>query len=298
MKEIIMCMGIDVDAVAGWIGSYGGEDSPPDIQRGAFAGEVGIPRLVRLFDKYSLPATFFAPGHSIESFPKQMEMVAKAGHEIGAHGYTHENPSALSYEQERVILEKSIELIDKLCGKRPVGYVAPWLELSVHTVELLLEHGFLYDHSQQYRDFVPFYARTRDSWEVINYSQPASTWMKPYRTGTEVDLVVIPPNWYLSDFTPMLFMKKMPNSHGWVSPRSIEQDWKDQFDWVYAEQDYGVISMNCHPDTSGRPHILAMMKRWIQYVNSHAGTKWMTFNDAAADFRRRFPFKSNSRPEV
>jgi hypothetical protein len=122
--------------------------------------------------------------------------------------------------------------------------------------------------------------------------------MKPYRTGSEVDLVVISPNWYLSDFTPMLFMKKMPNSHGWVSPRSIEQDWKDQFDWVYAEQDYGVISMNCHPDTSGRPHILAMMERWIQYVNSHVGTKWMTFNDAAADFRRRFPFKSNSRPQV
>ncbi len=33
--------GVDVDAVAGWLGSYGGEDSPDDISRGMFAGEVG-----------------------------------------------------------------------------------------------------------------------------------------------------------------------------------------------------------------------------------------------------------------
>lgn len=294
-----MCMGVDVDAVAGWIGTYGGHDSPSDIQRGAFAGEVGIPRLVRLFDRYALPATFFTPGHTIESFPTEMAMVAAAGHEIGAHGYTHENPSALTREQERAILARSIELIEKLCGERPVGYIAPWLEQSDNTIELLLEHGFQYDHTQQYRDFVPFYARTRDSWEVIDYSKPAETWMTPYRSGAEVDLVVIPPNWYLSDFTPMVFMKSMPNSHGWVSPRSIEQDWKDQFDWVYGEQDYAVIALNCHPDGSGRPHILAMLERFIQYVNSHEGVRWMNFKDTAADFRRRYPFQQRSvRPPV
>jgi hypothetical protein len=33
-KEIFATIGIDIDAVAGWIGSYGGADSPSDIQRG------------------------------------------------------------------------------------------------------------------------------------------------------------------------------------------------------------------------------------------------------------------------
>ena len=47
-KEILCAFGVDVDAVAGWLGSYGGEDSPCDISRGIFAGEVGVPRLVRL----------------------------------------------------------------------------------------------------------------------------------------------------------------------------------------------------------------------------------------------------------
>ena len=40
-KEIFCSIGVDVDAVAGWLGSYGGEDSPDDISRGMFAGEVG-----------------------------------------------------------------------------------------------------------------------------------------------------------------------------------------------------------------------------------------------------------------
>ena len=45
-KEILCGFGIDVDAVAGWLGSYGGEDLPDDISRGLFAGEVGTPRLL------------------------------------------------------------------------------------------------------------------------------------------------------------------------------------------------------------------------------------------------------------
>ena len=47
MKDIKVCYGIDVDCVAGWLGSYGGEDSPCDISRGVFAGRVGIPRFIR-----------------------------------------------------------------------------------------------------------------------------------------------------------------------------------------------------------------------------------------------------------
>ncbi len=49
-KEILCGFGVDVDAVAGWLGSYGGEDSPDDISRGLFAGEVGAPRLLKLFE--------------------------------------------------------------------------------------------------------------------------------------------------------------------------------------------------------------------------------------------------------
>jgi peptidoglycan-N-acetylglucosamine deacetylase len=81
-KQILCGFGVDIDAVAGWLGSYGGEDSPSDIQRGMFAGEVGVPRLLKLFDKFKLKASWFIPGHSIETFPDQTGMIVNAGHEI------------------------------------------------------------------------------------------------------------------------------------------------------------------------------------------------------------------------
>ena len=109
-KEIYCAFGTDVDSVAGWIGSYGGADSPSDIQRGVFATEVGVPRLLRLFKKYDLKTSFFIPGHSIETFPKEMEMIVAAGHEVGAHGYTHENPVAMTFQQEEDVLAKSVHL--------------------------------------------------------------------------------------------------------------------------------------------------------------------------------------------
>ena len=68
-KEIFCAFGVDVDAVAGWLGSYGGEDSPCDISRGLFAGEVGVPRLVKLFERLGIRTSWFIPGHSIETFP-------------------------------------------------------------------------------------------------------------------------------------------------------------------------------------------------------------------------------------
>src|SRR5437016_14677387 len=83
-KEILCGFGVDVDAVAGWLGSYGGEDSPDDISRGLFAGEVGSPRLLRLFGRLGIRTTWFIPGHSIETFPTEMKAVAEAGHETAS----------------------------------------------------------------------------------------------------------------------------------------------------------------------------------------------------------------------
>ena len=125
-KEILCAFGVDVDAVAGWLGSYGGEDSPDDISRGLFAGEVGAPRLLKLFAEQQLRTTWFIPGHSIETFPEQMKAVVEAGHEVGIHGYSHENPIAMTPAQEEAVLDRSIELVTQLAGKRPTGYVAPW----------------------------------------------------------------------------------------------------------------------------------------------------------------------------
>jgi peptidoglycan/xylan/chitin deacetylase (PgdA/CDA1 family) len=288
-KEILCSFGVDVDAVAGWLGSYGGEDSSLDISRGMFAGEVGVPRLVKLFDKYGMKTTWFVPGHSIETFPDQMKLVVDAGHEIGLHGYSHENPVSMTPQQEEDVLDKSIELVERLSGRRPRGYVAPWWELSPVTVDLLVKKGIKYDHSLMHNDFSPYYVRTGDSWTKIDYSKPASHWMKPLQRGKLTGLVEISGNWYLDDLPPMMFVKAAPNSHGFVSPRHLEDIWRDQFDWVYREMDYAAFTIAIHPDVSGRPQVLLMLERMIDYISGHTGVKWVNFEQIADDFIRRQP---------
>jgi peptidoglycan-N-acetylglucosamine deacetylase len=290
-KEILCGFGVDVDAVAGWLGSYAGEDSPDDISRGLFAGEVGSPRLLALFDRFKIKTTWFIPGHSIETFPEQMKAVANAGHEIGIHGYSHENPIAMTREQETAILDKCIELVAKLSGRRPTGYVAPWWEFSPVTNELLLERGIKYDHSLMHHDFQPYYVRVGDSWTKIDYAKHPEAWMKPLVRGRETNLIEIPASWHLDDLPPMMFIKKAPNSHGFVSPRHLEEMWRDQFDWVYREHDYAVFPMTIHPDVSGRPQVLMMLERLYTYMIRHPGVRFCTLDEMADDFARRNPRK-------
>ena len=288
-REILCAYGVDVDAVGGWLGSYGGEDSPNDISRGLYAGEVGVPRLLKLFKRFGLKTTWFIPGHSVETFPEQMRLVVEAGHEIGLHGYSHENPIAMTLEQEEAVLTHTIDLLERLAGRRPKGYVAPWWEIGPNTVTLLQQYGITYDHSMMHDDFHPYYLRVGDSWTRIDLARPAQEWMKPLVRGQETDLIEIPASWYLDDLPPMMFVKAAPNSHGFVNPRQIEQLWRDQFDWVYRECDYAVFTMTIHPDVSGRPQVLLMHERLIAYLQSHPGVRFCTFEEIAEDFRRRQP---------
>jgi len=95
----------------------------------------------------------------------------------------------------------------------------------------------------------------------------------------------------------MMFIKKAPNSHGFVNPRHLEEIWRDQFDWVYREYDYAVFPITIHPDVSGRPQVLLMLERLIEYINGHDGVRWATFEEIAADFRERYPRSGKARPE-
>jgi peptidoglycan-N-acetylglucosamine deacetylase len=242
-----------------------------------------------LFDRLQIKTTWFIPGHSMETFPEQMKAVAAAGHEIGIHGYSHENPIAMTRQQEMDVLDKSIELATRLAGKRPTGYVAPWWEFSNVTNELLIERGIRYDHSLMHHDFQPYRVRVGDSWTKIDYSKQAHEWMKPLVRGRETDLIEIPANWYLDDLPPMMFIKSAPNSHGFVNPRDIEQMWRDQFDWVYREHDYAVFPMSIHPDVSGRPQVLLMLERLYAYMKSHPGVRFVTMDEMASDFDARSP---------
>ena len=176
-----VCLSFDFDAISLWIGPYGAT-SPSMISRGEF-GAVGARRLLRLLDRFGVPATFFVTGHTADTYPEIVREIVAAGHEIGHHGYLHENPAALgSKEREREVLEMGLRALDRAAGVRPVGYRSPAWDNSPHTIELLLEAGFRYESSLMGDDFTPYWCRVGD---VIRPDGP-------YEFGPEVDLVEMP----------------------------------------------------------------------------------------------------------
>lgn len=94
--------------------------------------------MLKLFDKYNIKTTWFIPGHSLETFPDECRAIVEAGHEIGLHGYSHENPIAMTLEQQTAIMDKCYKLIMEFTGKKPRGIVAPWWESSKEGAELML----------------------------------------------------------------------------------------------------------------------------------------------------------------
>lgn len=76
--------------------------------------------------------------------PRALASLAHSASCSGLHGYSHENPTSLSPEQQKVILDKTYNQIKEFWGKPPLGSVAPWWEVSKEGGDLLLEKGIIY----------------------------------------------------------------------------------------------------------------------------------------------------------
>lgn len=76
-----------------------------------------------------------------------VKAVVDAGHEIAHHGWKHVSPSAYSREEEEAELVRANAAIKRISGQYARGYRSPSWDLSAHSVELFLKHGFTYDSS-------------------------------------------------------------------------------------------------------------------------------------------------------
>ncbi|THG99414.1 hypothetical protein EW145_g7273, partial [Phellinidium pouzarii] len=317
------------------IGRFNGnDDSPCDVSRGMYAGEVGVPRLLKLMKKYDIKATWFIPGekryrarglsdgglfyrwlgpaftdHCLETFPEQMAAVRDAGHELhvsilprfniyngtddmrmGLEDCTAIRMSLLkmSVEQQKDILDYTFDLITAFNnGIPPKGSVAPSWETSKECTNMLLDKGIEYDHSSMAHDSQAYYLRDEDYWTNIDYKAKAHAWMEPLRRGKDTGLVQIPANWYLDDYPPLIFVKSKANSHGWVNTRDVEDLWKDTFSYCYREEEDFIFPITIHPDVSGRPHVLLMLERFIEWVNTHEHVQWVPMIEMARAFRAK-----------
>jgi peptidoglycan-N-acetylglucosamine deacetylase len=144
-----VCFSFDVDADVGVHLSYpqDAHNHVHTLSLSRFGPQVGVPRLVRLFDKHQVPATFFTPGWVIERYPETVQTILHSDHELAHHGYLHHNPVGLSEAEEEDAIGRSVDIIKRVSGKKPRGYRAPSWGVSRHTMRLLAEHGVAYDSS-------------------------------------------------------------------------------------------------------------------------------------------------------
>ncbi|EXJ92799.1 hypothetical protein A1O3_01353 [Capronia epimyces CBS 606.96] len=287
VKRVLVGYGIDVDAVSGWLNTRDGSPAnPTDVSRGVFGATIGIDRLLKLWDKYGIKATWFVPAHSIESFPQQLAKVRDAGHEIGLHGYTHEFVSTLSEQQQRDVLAKSIQVVSAFTGKHPKGWTAPAWTTSRETVRLLEEFGIEYDHSFMHHDSQLYYVPDgREEWTETDVAKSAAEWMKPMTAITPSKVVEVPANWHLDDWPPFQLSLKQASTHGYIDPYVIERLWKDQFSFLYREYDTFVFPMSIHPQVSGKPQVILMHERIIEWINQHEGVEWCTMETMVKEFK-------------
>lgn len=275
-KKIAACLTFDFDAISLWLGGFHAK-SLSAISRGEF-GRVGATRLLAMLRDWKIPSTWFVPGHSAETYPEIARQIAAEGHEIGNHGYFHSHPK--SPEDEERILIRGNEVLERVTGKRPLGFRAPGAGLSLNMVSLLLKHGFLYDSSLMGDDFTPHYMRVGDQ-------TPDDA---AYQFGPPIDVVEIPFTWGLDDFPAFEYVTSRGGiQQGLSSPAAVYEIWAGDFDYLYDRVGEGVYTLTMHPQVIGRGHRLLMLEKLVEHIRSRPGVSFVTMSEVASEYRRAHP---------
>jgi peptidoglycan/xylan/chitin deacetylase (PgdA/CDA1 family) len=277
--RIQVCLSFDFDAMSLWIANFQ-TDSPNALSRGEFGGRVGAPRLLDLLRERGIRSTWFIPGHTVEAFPEVCRRIAAEGHEIGHHGYCHENPRKLDRDQEVEVIERGIRCIESTTGLRPRGYRCPSGSFTQRSIELLHQHGFLYDSSMMADDFTPYYCRVGDQ------SPPDA----PYVFGKSIDLVEIPFSWNLDDFPFFEYTASRRGiSPGLADPQRVLSVWWGEFEFLNRKLGSGVYTLTMHPQVIGRGHRLLMLEELIDRITAVDGVEFTTMGEVASEWRERNP---------
>jgi peptidoglycan-N-acetylglucosamine deacetylase len=264
-KTIAVAIGADFDAHSLWMGMFN-RTSPSYLSRGEFGAEVGVPRLLDLFRRYGVKATFFTPGHTLVTFPHRVDEIVAAGHEVAAHGCYHELVTTLPAEEERELMELALEQYGHVVGGRPRGYRSPAWDFSEVTLQLLEEFGFEWDSSLMGRDFEPYHPRpVTVNWKSANEFGPPSP------------ILEIPVSWYLDDAPPTEYIPGFGTGLG--SHELLYTRWSETFDYGRTRAPGGVLALTIHPFCIGRAHHILMLERLLEYMRSFDDAWFASMSD-------------------
>ncbi|MEM9147550.1 MAG: polysaccharide deacetylase [Pseudomonadota bacterium] len=224
-----------------------------------YGPEVAMPRLLDLYARHGLRQTFFLPSWCMERYPAVVEAVLDGGHELGHHGYLHEEPNTLSPEAERDWTARALEVIVRMTGARPKGYRAPTYQFSRVTHEILVEEGFTYDASLM-GDDVPYLLRS-DKGEVIE----------------------LPSHMALDDW-PHFQSSRDFDYRSMIKPPDMAMEvYMAEFEaiWTYGGLWIGIW----HPFLSGRLSRAVMLDRMIERMQAKGGVWFARLDEIAAHIR-------------
>ncbi|MFM7139221.1 MAG: polysaccharide deacetylase family protein, partial [Actinomycetes bacterium] len=239
----------------------------------AYGPLAGVKRILEILERTQVQSTFFVPGYTARRYPTVIKNIVAAGHEIAHHGDMHEQPAAATVEQEIQYIERGIESLQKVAGVTPIGYRAPFWELSWKTPELLVDYGFLYDTSLMDADH-PYELAVKDK-----------------------SLVELPVQWALDDWEQYAFLPDITGVGLIESPLKAREMWQLEFDGLRREG--GIFILTNHPFLTGRPSRAFSLEVLIQYALSHSDV-WITSLGEIAKHVRSLNLKPRvlTKPEI
>src|SRR5262245_24337712 len=249
-SRVAVCLSFDTDTEAPLLRDS--TTSPTTLSSADFGAESGVPRIVKMLDRHRIPATFFMTGVDAMLHPEMVRAILASGrNEIGEHGWIHEFPPRLEPAEEERLLDRAIEYLTKVTGKRPVGYRAPSWAFSAATLDLIVKKRFLYDSSLQALD---------EPYEIAS-------------RGTNTGVVERAIDWTSTERPYLGQNGRMP------SPTLLYQLYREEFDGAYKEGTTFILTL--HPYLSGHRAPMQHLEDFVEYMQSKPGVWFATCEQIA-----------------
>lgn len=229
----------------------------------AYGPVTGMPRILAMLQPHELRATFFCPGYTAERYPDLVRRVLDEGHEVAHPDYLHEAIQGISVQQEGDVLDRGLDALERITGRRPVGYLAPMWETTYTTAQLLLDRGFLYDSSLMDCD-VPYELAERPG------------------DGAR-SIVGIPVSWSLDDWEHYGYLPGVFGSGLIEDPAKSLSMWHAEL--VEAHAEGTCFTLTAHPFLSGRLGRLRALEELVTTMTSWSDL-WVTTAGEVASHTR------------
>ena len=226
-----------------------------------YGSRRGVWRILDLFRARGVPLTVFGVAMAMERHPDVVERMMMDGHEIASHGYRWINYDGFTRDDERVHMERAIEIHARLTGEKPAGWYTG--RTSEHTRSLVNSFAHFEYDADDYSDDLPF-------WSRIETARPH---------------LVVP---YTLDTNDMRFA----TAQGFHTAEQFETYLKDAFDVLYAEGEESpkMLSIGLHCRLIGRPARFAALIRFLDYVLAHDAVWICRRIDLARHFASQHPY--------